>query len=98
MEVARFTYESASCRIEDNGYTWLTRFVAKEKRVGHGTGLMKAVVEWADANDKELCLVVGAYEDVTDGLTEDQLISFYQRYGFEIYRFVHPIEMVRQIN
>lgn len=92
-------FESASARIKErDGVYILCDVYARKRGLGHGTGLMKLVLEYADSEDLELVVQVRAYSTVgKDVLTNDQLIEFYGKYGFhKSKQLPKPYTMVRK--
>ena len=80
-----FHYESASCEVTIvSGQGLVHRVYAEKRGLGHATGLLRRVAEWADENDLELFLRAQAYgHPVQTILDNNQLIKFYSKFGFE---------------
>lgn len=82
-----FTYKSASCVLRWSGLkgVWIVYSVlATEPGQGHGTGLMRKVCEEADRLECSLGLRVRPYfYKRGEGLNKDQLILFYEKFGFQ---------------
>jgi hypothetical protein len=79
----RFRYQSASAkleRIESNLYS-LRNVWAQKKGCGHGIGVLREVVHFADEHDIALVLVAQPYG--RGGLNHDQLFDLYTRMGFQ---------------
>jgi hypothetical protein len=83
------TYKSASCsvvvpdlpeHIRDQ-VREITHVNASERRSGHATALMYTVVAEADLSG--LVLILKA-EPFGDGMTQEQLLKFYGKFGFEV--------------
>lgn len=91
-----FEYKSATAKIKhkDGLYYMVTDVIAKERNLGHGTGVMHKVCEFADKNNMDLYLQVRPYTTLGDAVILDfeSLSVFYQKFGFE---FVGAISMKR---
>lgn len=91
-------FESASARIKErDDLVILCDVYARKRGLGHGSGLMKLVVEYADSENLELVLQVRAYSTVgKDVLSNEQLIEFYKKFGFvKMGVLPKPYNMVR---
>lgn len=102
MGFLTFKYEAASGFLDflsiDTGM--VNNIYSQMRGLGDGTGLMKAICQYADDNDMRLILYVGAEEEVEDGLTDAQLISWYEKFDFKL-QLQHPEsdlapQMIRQ--
>lgn len=82
-----FAYESATARLKVmNGHLWVVSVFARDRGKGHATGLLKEITSWADERGEVLFLSVGSANPRKHPniLTDEQLISMYQRHGFEM--------------
>ena len=100
-EVVTFEYESARCTVlMKNGRGFVSHVYAKTRSQGHGTGLLKLVIEFADKNGLELYLYARGYGGpVQTMLNSEQLIRFYENFGFVNHGRVSSGEyMIREKN
>ena len=82
------TYKSASCRVVvpdlpehlQDKVREIASVGASERRRGHATALMHTVTAEADLAQLVLILKV----EPTDGMTDEQLLKFYGKFGFEV--------------
>jgi GNAT superfamily N-acetyltransferase len=82
-----FVYESARAYVEltDIGIPLLVDVRSRQKGKGHATGLLAKVCRWADTNKQDICLWVENRPNKSKNvLSTTQLISFYEKFGFEI--------------
>ena len=79
-----FRHESAACEVTvDDRRGFVTRVYSKIRSRGHAKGLLRLLIEWADENDVELYLRAQGYGGpVQTMLDNNQLIKFYERFGF----------------
>lgn len=92
------TYESASARIKNKGTKHLvTNVVAQERGLGHGTGLMRRVTEYADARGLDLELIAHPSHSmpIQTVLNHEQLVEFYKKFGFRVIVWTKPVRMLR---
>ena len=97
MEHVKIRFESASALIkEKDDMLWLTQVYSRKRGLGHGTGLMERVTKYAEENKVDLHLLVRPYDAVANKgiLTEPQLVEFYSKHGFEVFKQTPPKEMV----
>lgn len=82
--MTRFEYKTASAHLSMNDPItgWIMSFRSQELRQGHGTGLMRLMVEHADENGITMLLTVNAYGKNRDIPNNEQLEEFYARFGF----------------
>lgn len=80
-----FDYESCCAVLElhDFKYATLSSLRSGVRNQGHATEVMKKIVEYADKHNLGLFLTVQAYGP-PDILNNNQLESFYKKFGFEI--------------
>jgi hypothetical protein len=79
-----FKYESADAVLvinEENRVAAVTNVFSRIHKQGHATGLMKLIVEYADAESMDLRLRAQQYGSAT-GLNNKQLVDFYKKFGF----------------
>jgi GNAT superfamily N-acetyltransferase len=81
-----FKLESASLTLhfEDDGTAKLTNLISQQQGQGHATALMIEVMAFADANRIPVWLEVQRYGNPREGLDNNALIRFYERFGFEL--------------
>jgi len=97
-----FKYESASCDVViRKGVAKVLYVYSKHRGRGHAKGLLRRVTEWADENGLELTLTAQGYGGpVQTMLDQNQLIKFYESFGFERAddegRMTH-VEMIRRV-
>jgi hypothetical protein len=96
-----FHYESAGAKLAPRsdglpGYNlyWVR---AMTPGLGHGSGVMRKVLEFADENDATLYLVVNQFGPPRTGKNNKELREFYSHFGFEIDpdRPLRPAHMIR---
>lgn len=76
-------YKSASLRLQplqDQVYILRSLYSIKPRQ-GHATALLERLTAWSDANRVTLLLTAKQYGNV-HGLTDKQLVKFYQKFGF----------------
>lgn len=81
-----FNHKSASCllTVEDYGRAKLSHVYSEQRGQHHASELMEKVIQFADNNNLELFLKVQAYgHPVQTILTNQQLVDFYRKFGFE---------------
>lgn len=81
-----FRYESATCKLTEHGdgTADLTHVYAKNRGQGHASGLLRLVMEYVDSRELTVYLRVRAYGGpVQTMLSNEQLIKFYSKFGFE---------------
>ena len=67
-----------------NGATFISGIDVRERNKGLGSKLLKAILDWADTNNKTLVLVPSAqFDSALGGLNQEQLREWYTRNGFE---------------
>lgn len=95
-----FRHESASATVfvATDRTAAIARVLAKKPKQGHGTILMHHICEWADKNDILLWLEVQRFHySSRGGLSNEDLIHFYERFGFQVVDDGHrPILMERR--
>jgi GNAT superfamily N-acetyltransferase len=78
-----FQYASATATVnmvaDDIGF--LNSVYARDRRMGHASGLMEQVISWADGKDVTLHLTAQGYGNGRIMHNQD-LIAFYERFGF----------------
>lgn len=81
----RFDHESASLSLIfwTKDKATVDQVFAIDRGKGHATGLLKKVTSYADSKKIILLLEVGAYGE-EPRLNDAQLISFYEKFGFEV--------------
>ena len=82
-----FHYKSATCRlaIHGDGNADVTHVYSIQRGKGHASGLLRLVTEYADSNDLQLYLLSRGYGGpVQTMLPPDDLIQFYEKFGFVI--------------
>lgn len=98
MKATRFTYGQASAYIfplDEDTYA-ISNVWSTERGVGHGTGVMEEIINWADAYEVTLRLVVQRYGNPNwPGLDNQQLIRFYEKFGFVADDAKPPVSMTR---
>lgn len=98
MENHVFEFASATATLKfKNGGFVLTDVNASERRCGHGSGVLKMVVEFADHHGYSIGLEARAYKFRKDEpiMSPDELISFYQKFGFRVTQMRPRIWMLR---
>jgi GNAT superfamily N-acetyltransferase len=77
-----FMYETATVSLIDwgDGTGSVSSLYSQTRRQGHATGLMRILIDYADANGIKLMLTADPYSE--DGPNLDQLITFYEGFGF----------------
>lgn len=81
-----FRFESATCRLREHGdgTADVTHVYAENRGLGHATGLLKAVIEYAESRDLQLYLLARGYGGpIQTMLNPEQLQAFYEKFGFE---------------
>jgi GNAT superfamily N-acetyltransferase len=80
-----FRFESATCEVQvKDGRGLVMRVYSKHRGRGHARGLLRLVTEWADENGIELYLRAQGYGGPTQTMLDNnQLIKFYESFGFE---------------
>jgi len=68
----------------------LDELVVQEKGKGQGTVIMKELCNWADHNKYKIVLWPApiGYHYGIDDTTQDDLVKFYQKFGFEIINYI----------
>lgn len=83
--IQKFNYESATAQLNfyDDGLVTLSHVYSKKRGLGHATGVVRLVTEFADEKGIDLTLQVRRYGH-TDMLSpsNEQLIEFYSKFGF----------------
>ena len=77
-----FSYFSASCYVEEDGY--LADLESKDKGKGHASALLKGVCEYADVKGRTINLIACPSSWDKNGLSRAQLVKFYRRHGFKM--------------
>lgn len=77
-----FQYASATARVRlvARSEGFVNSVFSRQKSCGHGTGLMRAIAEWADKEGVRLHLAVKPYS--RDGIDAPDLELFYSKHGF----------------
>lgn len=87
MEIARrnFRYGGATAKvvIDSDGTGVVKNVYSMTKNLGHGTGVMESIIEWAEKNDLVLFLEARPYGRPQQGMTLEALQVFYKKFGFE---------------
>ena len=81
-----YRYESATCKLTDHGdgTADLTHVYAQNRGQGHASGVVRLALEEADRRGLSVYLLVRGYGGpVRTMLSNDQLIEFYRKFGFE---------------
>lgn len=99
--ILKFKSASAQLQIgEDGDQAKVTRVYASQRGQGHGSGLLTVIEQFADERGMSLWLEVEPYKKVAHEILDlEQLVSFYQRHGFEMRKQslnAKPVVMVRQ--
>lgn len=95
-DIITVTYESARCwvRPRGDGTARLTNLWSDRPGLGHASKLMGLVVEWAEAELMVIDLTVQRYGGRPNTLSSDELVVFYEKFGFEEVEYF-PVKMVR---
>ena len=67
-----------------DGVARVSGIISRNKGQGEGSELMTQICKYADENGLDLSLYVQRYGDPHQGLSNEQLISFYMKFGFYI--------------
>lgn len=81
----RFWNQSASCIVvvEEDGIARVAQVYSEDRGKGHAKGLLQKVINFADENGLTLYLKVSAYGPArAPGLSNKQLVVFYEQFGF----------------
>lgn len=93
-----FRHESASANLHiwDDNRSTLSEVFAEQPGLGHGTELLRKVAAYADLHNLHILIAVQQffYRD-NRGLNNQQLVSFYSKFGFERIPDTKPIQMIR---
>ena len=97
METELLQYESASANLSvlSPKVAVLGSLVARDRRKGHATELLRQLCERADAQGLELKLTAGS-DGGPDDLDTEALIRFYGCFGFSAIRADNPYWLGRQ--
>lgn len=82
-----FKYESATATVfvGTDRTAALARLLARSPRQGHGTQLMRQIVDWADREGIMLWLEVQRFHyPGKRGMSNDELVAFYMGFGFRV--------------
>ena len=86
----------ATLRYEDDKTAKLYNVYSEIRGQGHATHLLSSIVEFADDEGITIWLDVQSYGDPHTVLTNSQLITFYEKFGFDVLDRSHrPVRMVR---
>lgn len=87
-QVTQSTFKLQSAQVtlhfEEGDTARLTGLFSKEPGRGHASALMTEVMNYADKHELSLYLEVQRFGDPHWGLDNLQLISFYERFGFDL--------------
>lgn len=93
-----FKFQSARVTLEhfDNGTAKLSGLYSEERGQGHASELLMEVTRYADKHELAMWLILQRFGDPHGGLSNQQLVSFYQKFGFDILDDTErPITMIR---
>lgn len=92
-----FKVESASALLinNDDGSALLLNVHSDERGQGHATALMNDICTFADEKSVILILSVLRFGDPHDGLDNNQLRAFYEKFGFVVTSTKPPVQMER---
>lgn len=84
-DVKYFKHESATCKLTvHSAGADLTHVYSTDRGKGHATELLKTVMAYADEHGLKVWLSVKAYgHPVQSILSNEQLIEFYKKFGFD---------------
>jgi hypothetical protein len=68
---------------DDEETACISDLESTEKRKGHGTAVMRSATRFADDSNLTLTLQVES-SNCENGLSDTQLISFYEKFGFVV--------------
>lgn len=93
------TYETSSVEIfmdptKRSGR--LSNLYSISRGKGYATAILKMVCEWADTNDVYLWCVAKPYGNPRDALNLQQLVAFYEKFGFVQQKNKGKLELHRQ--
>lgn len=94
-----FKYASGSATLKfrvDQKEALLSDVRADIPGVGHGSAVMEAVVLYADNYGIDILLKAQKNGDPHTGLTNEQLVAFYSKFGFVAQKDTKPVMMVRK--
>lgn len=83
----RFSYEAASARLTlwDDQVAYISGVYSRIRGAGQASQVLKDICEFADDNQYTLQLDVSSYGDDNHlKMTDDQLLDWYAKFGFEI--------------
>lgn len=95
-----FRAGSASVKITEwgDGNATISDLHSLQPRLGHATELMNLVVRRAQIKGLNLLLDVQRFGDPHRGLSNDQLVEFYKKFGFIVCQDgVKPVMMIRYL-
>jgi GNAT superfamily N-acetyltransferase len=75
---------SLSLRYDDDGTAKLSNLYSELRGQGHASALMEVVMKHADDEGISLWLEVQRFGATRDGLDNETLIAFYERFGFDL--------------
>jgi GNAT superfamily N-acetyltransferase len=93
------TYRSASAIITFHEYDrtiWISHLIAYDRRKGHATRLLTDICLYADEYGYALELEADHWND-EDGMNDEQLRTFYTKFGFHSWRYWDLKWMIRKI-
>lgn len=84
--VTKFKQATASALLHeyDHGLSRLSNLQSIEKQSGHATAVMQDIVEYLDDNELRCVLKVGRFGSVREGMSNPQLITFYEKFDFKV--------------
>lgn len=92
----KFLSATATLRYEDKETAKLTNLYSEVRGQGHATQLLTTITDLADQDGISIWLEVQSNGDPHTVMTNSQLISFYEKFGFDVLDRSHcPVRMVR---
>ena len=78
-----FKHKSATATVQIyfDGTCGVYNVQSEKRKKGHGTGLMKKIVKWADKHDRTVLITADAFGPKSFKKNKD-LADFYKRFGF----------------
>lgn len=91
-----FEFEAASARLQvlDDKHAILRNVFCEDRGKGYGRGLMQKIINYADERDLVIDLNVMPF-GYSDAMTPNELISFYEKFGFKSLGPLYPKQMAR---
>jgi len=97
MHTSSHWFDSATCKLIDwgDGTATLVGLHSEKRNEGHATTLMQQMCDYFDNQNITVIADVNPFGKRKDGLTMQQLVKFYEKFGFKVVGNVKTVLMER---